>query len=425
MTPGVSEARIVWLTEQALRPDAGACVLIQFRVGTQPDGACDDAHVVFEQTLEATQLLLNARFAPLALAREFVGLLGRVRPQQVRVNALSGVSADLARLALALGFATIVRAPAAERIVGGDANALRWLRALASTVDGWFSLSGDAGDLLKGVDVPRLHAWPTVAESCAEAGGAWGYQAYAIGRRDHDLLALMQQGFVEHFTGCDKVLDLGCGTGVFLDLLVRAEFCPLGVERNTDSVRYARSLGLDVVEADALEYLECSPSAFDGLYCSHFVEHLPIEGVERLIRACAAALKPNGVALFVFPDPESIRSQLLGFWRDPEHVRFYHPELVELIGETNGLVLEYSSARAEGRAVVPFSMEPPPHSPYQMPTGWWQRWLARLGVVSSAALERERAHARWLEDRVRQLWMVNQTWAWNDNAVLRMRKRDG
>lgn len=420
----MSEASVVWVTECALASASGAQVVLQLRLAESFDSRCGDSIVVFEQTLEEIQLRLSAHFAPLTLAREFVGLLGRMRPHQVRIDVLSGVSADLARLALALGFETVVRAPAHERLEIGDADAVRWLRALLSMVDGLLSVSEETATVLEGLDVPRLNAWPLGNARSVAAGGVWGYQTYAIGRRDHELLALMQRDLVEHFAGCRKVLDLGCGTGVFLDLLVRAGFMPSGVERNADSVRYARALGLDVIEADALEYLERSVESFDGLYCSHFVEHLPIDGVERLIRACAAALRPNGVALFVFPDPESIRSQLLGFWRDPEHVRFYHPELVELIAETNGLVLEYSSARAEGRAVVPFSMAPIPAPTHEAPSGWWQRCLARMGVASSAALGRERAHARWLEERMKQLWTVNQTWAWNDNAVLRMRKRD-
>jgi hypothetical protein len=51
------------------------------------------------------------------------------------------------------------------------------------------------------------------------------------------------------------------------------------------------------------------------------------------------AVEPGGTVVLVFPDPESIRSQLLGFWRDPEHVRFYHPDLIELMARAHGLGL--------------------------------------------------------------------------------------
>jgi len=145
--------------------------------------------------------------------------------------------------------------------------------------------------------------------------------------------------------------------------------------------------------------------------------------VERLVRLCAGALRPGGVAVFTFPDPESIRSQLLGFWRDPEHVRFYHPEIIEVLALGQGLALESSSQRQPGRRVVGFSLAPPeaPVAP-AAPPGRWQRLLARCGIATQAALAAEQHQRERVEGRVRQLWDVNQTWAWDDNVVLRFRK---
>jgi hypothetical protein len=52
----------------------------------------------------------------------------------------------------------------------------------------------------------------------------------------------------------------------------------------------------------------------------------------------------------VFPNPESVRMQLSGFWKDPEHVRFYHPELIGAVCGHYGLAMEHGPAD-----------EPPPH----------------------------------------------------------------
>jgi hypothetical protein len=38
-------------------------------------------------------------------------------------------------------------------------------------------------------------------------------------------------------------------------------------------------------------------------------------------------------------------------------------------------------------------------------------------------LEAERMRADAMDEVLKQLWSVNQTWAWDDNAVLRFRKR--
>ncbi len=131
----------------------------------------------------------------------------------------------------------------------------------------------------------------------------FGYEAYAFGNRDHNLLLAMQARYAAHFGGCERVLDLGCGTGVFLEVLARQGLAATGVERNPMSVRFARSLGHTVVEADALAFLATQEAAWDGVYCSHFIEHLPVDAAELLLRRTAAALRPGGVAVFVFPIP--------------------------------------------------------------------------------------------------------------------------
>ena len=281
----------------------------------------------------------------------------------------------------------------------------------------------------KAADDPRGHfAYPTGRAGLL----ALGYAAEMLG-------ALPEA--VQHFycgvgnpfeaglpAAGEQVLDVGCGTGVFLEVLARHGLAAAGVERNEVSARYARSLGHTVIGEDALDYLATQRGAWDGIYCSHFIEHLPVDAAERLISETAAALRPGGVAVFVFPDPESIRSQLLGFWRDPEHVRFYHPELVATMAEVHGLEVEYDNQSTPGRRIVPFSLEPPlPEATEGEPDGggWWSRSLRRLGIAPMAELQRARARSDTLELAVRRLWEVNQTWAWDDNAVLRFRKRGG
>lgn len=389
-----------------------------------------DERVQHSAALTVEDLQLRAAYPPFALVQELFSLLLAERPARVVVEDASGVMIELGRLAAAFGYDLVLRLPDPARIAN-DEHALRWTR-------GAFSMAtqvmpprpphagkADALCVKLGLDT-ELHDAPP-SSIIVPPPYDIGYGAYAFGCRDHDLLERMQFGYVAHFEGCTDVLDVGCGTGVFLELLARRNIAARGVERNELSVRYARSLGHSVVEADAIEYLEANPASCDGLYCSHFIEHLPIAAAERLLAACAHALRPGGMALFVFPDPESIRSQLLGFWRDPEHVRFYHPELVGILARVQGFQVEFDSQQMDGRSVVSFSMQPPLPEPKPPPKPRaWTRMLAALGIASSAqfavALAAERARSDALEAALRKLWAVNQTWAWEDNAVLRLRK---
>jgi O-antigen chain-terminating methyltransferase len=350
---------------------------------------------------------LQARHAPFALAQDFVQTLMRLRPQRVVFESLSGATADLARLSLAIGLPTLVRRSTEPWQAVGE-HGQRWLQALLERIT---VINAD----------PPLPAAP----SGTPDGPAWDYGLYALGMRDLDLLLRMQSPDVRHLVGCQRVLDVGCGTGAMLEALARAGIGACGVDRNPQSTRFAASLGLTVHTQDALAYLEQHPAQFDGLYCSHFVEHLPMPMVEQLIALCARALVPGGVAVLSFPDPESIRSQLLGFWRDPEHVRFYHPQLIASVAAVHGLALEHNSQNLPGRRVGPFSLQAPAMpamAPGSAPT-LWQRIAQRLGLAQPGLLEALQHQIDHQQKLIDQLWQVNQTWAWEDNAVLKFRKR--
>jgi len=162
-------------------------------------------------------------------------------------------------------------------------------------------------------------------------------------------------------------------------------------------------------------------------------------------------MERGGVLVLVFPDPESIRSQLLGFWRDPEHVRFYHWELIASMAATLGLEVEWCSYTDQPHHRVPFASKPPPvrqgtpfpgllvdDEPSQLGRG--EKLLEKLGLVTTGRLRRlEKQLMEWssvlgdlsrqyvaasvqLEKRTSSLWDVNQTWAWNDNVTLKLRK---
>jgi len=237
----------------------------------------------------------------------------------------------------------------------------------------------------------------------------------------------MRAGEVRHFAGCRRVLDLGCGAGIFLQLLAEAGIAASGVERDPVIAAYGRGMGCDITTADALDYLQragehAASLAFDGVYCSHFVEHLPVDVVQTLLARLARLLPPDGTLVLAFPDPESIRSQLLGFWRDPEHVRFYHPELVATLASAHGFDLEWSSYHEQPHEVVPFALATlglvPAREHRQL-----ARRIDRLQAALDVTLDQQRRAIAALTDRTDQLWAVNRTWAWNDNAVLKLRKR--
>ncbi|MCD6705999.1 MAG: class I SAM-dependent methyltransferase [Thiobacillus sp.] len=421
-----------------------ADVSLRFRFDDEP--ADNGAIVVPAATRE-----MVARFDRHVLNRTLAQMILRERPDAVYLRGLYGCTLDLPRVAKLLGLPVCLEAqrlPESSTLDGRTAIALSSMLAGVDVLvmDAPQNLGLPMGDMPVRVDsreegIDRLIQRGPDFSSLLERD----YALYEFCLRDHPLLVEMQRQYLPHFHGCASVLDLGCGAGIFLEMLGDADIAAMGVERSPVIAGYASGMGLAVEAADALDFLRSDQRGFDGIYCSHFIEHLPFEAVRELVARIAEALNPGGVLLLVFPDPESIRSQLLGFWRDPEHVRFYHPELIELLGISSGLACEWKSCDDQPHEVGPFPTHAGseteafsfPPLPFDAQCNnhqqWWWRVLGKLGVgpLSSsrqqlaALAERCRRQGQALDAmraRVDDLWKVNQTWAWQDNAALRFRK---
>lgn len=270
------------------------------------------------------------------------------------------------------------------------------------------------------------------------------YADYEFKLRDRQVMRDELAAHVTYFRDCRRVLDLACGSGVFLELLAEAGIPALGVERNPAVVAWVRRHGWDVVEQDVFTFLEQTTESYDGVFCSHFLEHLPFEQVLRFFELLVPRVSAAGTVVLVVPNPESIRMQLFGFWRDPEHVRFYHPELLEAICRHAGLQV-VSTNRAE----IPFAFDPLSFSPKaetgasqtDPQRGWLKdrvrsayfRFLRLLRITPAADLVtvenrlRRQMHAQqdavvvWAE---KMHTAFNHMWAWPDNAVIVCRKTD-
>ncbi len=293
-------------------------------------------------------------------------------------------------------------------------------------------------------------ASPGKSDTASAPDGPFEYADYELSLRDRQWNRELLAGHVGHFAGCRKVLDVACGSGIFLELLAEHGIPAIGVERNARVAEWTRAHGWDVVCEDAFDFLGRSSERYDGVFCSHFIEHLPFERVLTLVEAMAARLEAGGTLVLVFPNPESIRMQLFGFWRDPEHVRFYHPELIEAVCRHYGLDVVHTNRADEPFAIAPLS--PPaaasrgeaasgagtePGSGDRPLRNLGRRWYLRLlralrlvprGEVASleARVGREREALRdelvsWAE---RATWAINRMWAWPDNALIVCRKRD-
>jgi SAM-dependent methyltransferase len=138
-----------------------------------------------------------------------------------------------------------------------------------------------------------------------------------------DLVRRIQRRFVEHFRGCGPVLDIGCGRGVFVELLTAAGIKAMGLDHSQEAITACEAKGLTVYEGDASQYLQSNPGQFGGIFCSHVIEHMDYATAIAFLERCHAALRPGGKLLEVF-------------WPDPTHVRPYPRKLLRTMLDAVG-----------------------------------------------------------------------------------------
>ena len=251
-------------------------------------------------------------------------------------------------------------------------------------------------------------------------GRSFNYSDYASHMMEREIIRAQHQPRVRYFKDCQRVLDLACGSGFFLELLKEAGIEALGVDRNEAIVKKVRQKQLKAVHSDIFHYLETVEEGHDGIFCSHLLEHLPFDQVVRLIELIHRRLDPGGVLVFVYPNPESIRLHLFGFWRDPEHVRFYAGGLIQSVCHHYGLHTEYSNEQE-----TPLLLE----APYLEPLSRLPAEQGAGGTLSEPNERMERVLQEFnqrIEAFNRRMHpfsdAVNRMWAKPDEGVLVFRK---
>src|SRR5881394_464327 len=123
-----------------------------------------------------------------------------------------------------------------------------------------------------------------------------------------------QRRYVEDFREAAPVLDIGCGRGELLQLLHQAGVAARGIDADADMVAYARGEGLDVEQADLVEYLErVDDGSLGGIFMGQVVEHLPPGVLVRSLELAAAKLRPGGVLVAETINPLELLARQSGF----------------------------------------------------------------------------------------------------------------
>lgn len=124
-----------------------------------------------------------------------------------------------------------------------------------------------------------------------------------------------------------KILDVGCSIGNFLAINPNQI---KGIDIDNDAIRICKKRGLNAQYMDLNKKLKFKKNSFEGIFCSHVIEHLPNPFFS--LKEIWRILKPGGKMVLITPDYiMTHHKQHKGFWSDYTHVHPFIKESLEKI----------------------------------------------------------------------------------------------
>jgi O-antigen chain-terminating methyltransferase len=132
-------------------------------------------------------------------------------------------------------------------------------------------------------------------------------------------------------------IDLGCGRGEWLEVMLAAGLDARGVDLDSGMLQSCVDLGLPAEKGEAIAHLRALPSKSQAVVSAfHVVEHIPFDALEELVSEAKRVLLPGGLLILETPNPENILVATCSFYLDPTHQRPIPPNLLSFIAEHVG-----------------------------------------------------------------------------------------
>ncbi len=123
-----------------------------------------------------------------------------------------------------------------------------------------------------------------------------------------------------------KLLELGCGTGGFLNLASEIGYKTMGVEPVEEHAVYARDrFGLEVIHGlvgDPRQSIELPSNKFDIVVMIAVLEH--VLDVRNVVQAVHRCLRPGGIFYLTSPNVTSLHARIQGTRWNHYHTCWHH-----------------------------------------------------------------------------------------------------
>lgn len=137
------------------------------------------------------------------------------------------------------------------------------------------------------------------------------------------------------------LLDIGAGTGYFLDYMQKKGWQVTGTEKSIEAKQYA-SGKWNITLLPEEQLFEFRPASFDVITLWHVMEHLP--NLNQHWQVISKILKPDGILVIALPNPKSRDARHYGpywaAWDVPRHRWHFAPRHIRELGRREGFRLK-------------------------------------------------------------------------------------
>lgn len=199
---------------------------------------------------------------------------------------------------------------------------------------------------------------------------------------------------------CGRVLDIGCGSGEWLQYMQDFGVAVQGLEVDPRAANVARSRGLPV-HIGPLENAGFSKQAFDTVTLSHVIEH--VASPQDLLQQCNRILRPDGLLVVSTPNSSSFGHRIFGqYWRGlepPRHLHLLNQRSLRTMVEAAGYAVVRCETFVHSDSIVRQSLSTAirarrAHVPPSLPL-WGRLYVRLLTMLEICALP---LRPRWGEE---------------------------